>query len=211
MQASPEWSPNHMKTHIHFAFAAAALIGPLSAPGIGGNGLAQAQSTGVLPRAELRCQTAISRASRQYFNQTMTARQECDVRRLQGRTADGVDCQAPRGEVDDAKTEEALQSAEQRLALRLSAGCQNVDLTLLNFPGVCATRPGANFDSNDLYACLRDDTNTIVGDLLSVVSPTFDGFYTPSANRCVRAVNERSRRMVHRELRARQQCLLLAA
>lgn len=200
-----------MKTHIHFAFAAAALIGPLSAPGIGGNGLAQAQSTGVLPRAELRCQTAISRASRQYFNQTMTARQECDVRRLQGRTADGVDCQAPRGEVDDAKTEEALQSAEQRLALRLSAGCQNVDLTLLNFPGVCATRPGANFDSNDLYACLRDDTNTIVGDLLSVVSPTFDGFYTPSANRCVRAVNERSRRMVHRELRARQQCLLLAA
>ena len=194
---------NKLNRVISLAIAALTLLTPVAL-------LAPADADAqAISRTERRCRSSLARASRRYFDQTMVARQECERRRIQRRSEVTTDCLAPVSEMNDQRTRQGLERATTRLSQDLADSCTGVDLAQLGFPGICGPpADGADFDIFDLFQCTVDDTNALVDALLHVNFPTFDGFFTDSAARCVRAVNDRARRMVKRELRARQDCML---
>ena len=114
--------------------------------------------------------------------------------------------------LDDPQTVTALERAETGLNSDLATGCGSgagVDLTKLGFPGICGSpSDGRAFDLGDLRECISKTTFAVVDALLDINFPTLEGLFTKGQTRCAKVVNDRSRRLARREMRARQGCLL---
>ncbi|HYC00807.1 MAG TPA: DUF4215 domain-containing protein [Candidatus Limnocylindrales bacterium] len=168
--------------------------------------LAQAQP--IFRTPELACSQGIGASGRRYIEQVLAARIRCQARAIKGIIDPATNCRSGEG---DEKLQQALRSAQLKLSHSLPVHCAGVDLTKLDFPGVCTDSNGAPFDTLDLEDCIVAETDEIAAALLGMYYPPIDDFFRGFKSICLRGTPLHGFKMFRGDIRSRGACTIRKA
>ncbi|HYC54928.1 MAG TPA: hypothetical protein VEL28_08305 [Candidatus Binatia bacterium] len=176
-------------------------IAPLAGPD-------QAQAQPVFRTQELACSQGLGAAGRRYIEQVLVARIRCQARAIKGLIHPDTNCRTGNG---DEKFQAALRRAELKLSHSLPVHCAGIDLTKLEFPGICSDDNGAPFDTLDLEDCIVAEGHEIISDLLGKYYPADGDFFRGFKSICLRGVPLHAYQMFRGDIRTRSYCSISKA
>ncbi len=142
----------------------------------------------------VRCQVAIGKAGRAFAAARLDAAIVCNNALAAGQTCDG------------ARHDRMIGVAAQTLERRIVAGCRDVVLDELGFPGVCPDGMGGSFLVEDLTSCIEVTHATATHDALAIAYPALQAFVRDDRS-CQRRLGRAGSSFIAKNLRTRGRCL----
>lgn len=144
--------------------------------------------------ANLRCQSAIGEAGREFAAARLKAIVAC-----KNDLAGGDTC-------DVTRRDRMIAGASQALVRRIVGACSDAALAELGFPGTCFDASGGSFVIDDLTLCIHDRHATATDNAAGIQYPQVQTFLRDE-RRCQRGLGRAGSAFIAETMRARSRCL----